>query len=172
MSPPSQEEARKWYNANRSKLGFEVHVKHILIMPKSGSLSDEREANSKAEDIRRQIIANPSVFESLAAKHSQDPGSARNGGDLGWQIIAQFDPYFANNVAQLSRRGEISPVFKSSFGYHIVKYMGRKDITYDKVERMIMYMLYTEKAHEQFKKWIQQKREEALVIIYMNYVKA
>jgi peptidyl-prolyl cis-trans isomerase SurA len=153
-------------------LGFEVYVKHILIIPKSGSLSDEREANNKADEIRRQIISNSATFESLASKHSQDPGSAKNGGDLGWQMIAQFDPYFANNVAMLSKKGEISPVFKSNFGYHIVKYMGRRDITYEKVERMIMYMLYTEKGHEQFKKWIQQKREEALVIIHMEYVKA
>ncbi|MCL1833913.1 MAG: peptidylprolyl isomerase, partial [Leptospirales bacterium] len=165
MTPPSPEDARKWYNANRSKLGFEVYVKHILIIPKSGSLSDEREANNKAEDIRRQILSNPASFESLAVKHSQDPGSSKNGGDLGWQMIAQFDPYFANSVAGLSRKGEISTVFKSGFGYHIVKYMGRRDITYEKVERMIMYMLYTEKGQEQFKKWIQQKREEASVII-------
>ncbi|MCL1864810.1 MAG: peptidylprolyl isomerase [Spirochaetes bacterium] len=172
MTPPSPEEAKKWYNANRSKLGFEVYVKHILIIPKSGSLSDEREANSKAEEIRQQIMSNPANFESLAVKYSQDPGSAKSGGDLGWQMIAQFDPYFANNVARLSRKGEISPVFKSGFGYHIVKYMGRKDISYEKVERMIMYMLYTEKGHEQFKKWIQQKRVESSVVIHMEYVKA
>jgi peptidyl-prolyl cis-trans isomerase SurA len=72
----------------------------------------------------------------------------------------------------LSRNGEISPVFKSNFGYHIVKYIGRRDITYEKVERMIMYMLYTERGHEQFKKWLQQKREEASVIIHMEYVKS
>jgi parvulin-like peptidyl-prolyl isomerase len=86
-------------------------------------------------------------------------------------MIAQFDPYFANNVARLSRKGEISSVFKSGFGYHIVKYIGRRDVTYDKVERMIMYILYTEKGQEQFKKWIQQKREESSVIIHMEYVK-
>jgi putative peptidyl-prolyl cis-trans isomerase len=171
MTPPSPEEAKKWFNANKSKLGFEVYVKHILIIPKGGSLTDERDANNKAEDIRRQIISNPASFESLAIKYSQDPGSSKNGGDLGWQMIAQFDPYFANNVARLSRRGEISPVFKSGFGYHIVKYMGRRDISFEKVERMIMYILYTEKGKDQFKKWIQQKREEASVIIHMNYVK-
>jgi len=175
MTPPSPEDARKWYNANRKKLGFEVHVKHILIIPRSGSLSDEREANKKADDIRQQIISNSASFESLAGKHSQDPGSAKNGGDLGWQMIAQFDPYFANNVAMLSesaKRGDISNVFKSNFGYHIVKYMGRRDITYEKAERMIMYMLYVERAQDQFKKWIQQKREEASVVIHMEYVKA
>jgi len=172
MSPPSAEDAKKWFNANKSKLGFEVYVKHILIIPKGSSLSDEREANTKAEDIRQQVMANPASFESLAVKYSQDPGSARKGGDLGWQMIAQFDPYFAGNVARLSRKGEISPVFKSRFGYHIVKYMGKRDISYDKVERMIMYMLYTEKSQEQFKKWLQQRREEASIIIHMPYVKA
>ena len=46
VTPPSQAEAKKWYNANRSKLGYEVHVKHILIIPASGSLTDEKNANS------------------------------------------------------------------------------------------------------------------------------
>ena len=63
-NPPSAEEARKWYNGNKSKLGFEVLSKHILIIPKSGSLADEKAANTKADDIRKQIMANPASFEA------------------------------------------------------------------------------------------------------------
>ncbi len=171
-TPPSPEEAKKWYNANKAKLGFEVHVKHILIIPKSGSLSDEKEANTIAEGIRKQIMASPGSFESLAAKYSQDPGSAKNGGDLGWQMLAQMDPYFANNVFKLSKSGQISGVFKSGFGYHIVKNLERKPVTYEKVEKMIMYKLYSENAHEQFKKWVAQKRNSASIKITMEgYIK-
>lgn len=168
VTPPSTEDAKKWYNANKAKLGFEVHVKHILIIPKSGSLTDEKAANSKAAEIRKQVASNPASFESLAVKYSQDPGSAKNGGDLGWQMIAQFDPYFAGNVAKLTKNGQISGVFKSGFGYHIVKYIERRPITYDKVERMIMYKLYTENSQQQFKKWVSQKKEEAAIKIYME----
>ncbi len=171
-NPPSAEEAKKWYNANKDKLGFEVHVKHILIIPKSDSLSDEKGANTKAEEIRKQIMANPGSFESLAAKYSQDPGSAKNGGDLGWQMLAQMDPYFAGNVFKMTKSGQISGVFKSGFGYHVVKYLERKAVTYEKVEKMIMYKLYSENAQGQFKKWVKQKKAEANIKISMEgYVK-
>jgi len=171
-NPPSPEEAKKWYNSNKAKLGFEVHVKHILIIPKSGSLPDEKSANTKAEDIRKQIMSNPGSFESLAVKYSQDPGSAKEGGDLGWQMLAQLDPYFAGNVFKLTKSGQISGVFKSGFGYHIVKYIERRAVTYDKVEKMIMYKLYSENAQEQFKKWVKQKKDEASIKIYMEgYIK-
>lgn len=171
-NPPSAEEARKWYNANKSKLGFEVLSKHILIIPKSGSLADEKAANTKAEEIRKQVMANPASFEALAAKYSQDPGSAKNGGDLGWQMLAQLDPYYAGNVYKMTKSGQISGVFKSGFGYHIVKYINRRAVSYDSVEKMIMYKLYTENSHEQFKKWVKQKREEASIKIYMEgYIK-
>jgi len=171
-SPPSEQETKKWYNANKAKLGYEVHVKHILIIPKSGSLADEKGANTKAEEIRRQIAANPGSFETLAAKYSQDPGSAKSGGDLGWQMLAQLDPYFANSVFQMNKSGQISQVFKSGFGYHIVKYLDRKPVTYEKVEKMIMYKLYNENAQEQFKKWVKQKKDQSSIKIYMEgYVK-
>ncbi len=172
VTPPSPEEAKKWYNANRGKLGYEVHAKHILIIPKSGSLADEKSANTKAEEIRKQIISNPGSFESLAVKYSQDPGSAKNGGDLGWQMLAQLDPYFAGNVFKLTKSGQISGVFKSGFGYHIVKYLERRAVTYDKVEKMIMYKLYSENAQVQFEKWIKQQKENASIKIYMEgYIK-
>jgi putative peptidyl-prolyl cis-trans isomerase len=172
ITPPSQADAKKWYNANKTKLGYEVHVKHILVVPKGGSLSDEKNANAKAEDIRKQIMANPSSFEALAAKYSEDKGSAKNGGDLGWQIMAQFDPYFAGNVHKMTKSGQISGVFKSGFGYHIVKYIERRAVTYDKVEKMILYKLYNENAQGQYEKWIKLKKEGASIKIYMEgYIK-
>jgi len=170
-TPPSTEEARKWYNANKSKLGYEVNAKHILIIPEGNSLSAEKKANEKIEGIRKRIMAGES-FEALATQYSQDPGSASNGGDLGWQILAQLDPYFAGNVFRMTRRGQISEVFKSGFGYHIVKYLDRRAVTFDKVERMITYKLYTENMESQFKKWVEQRKKESAIKIYMeDYVK-
>lgn len=171
-NPPSPEEAKKWYKKNKSKLGYEVHVKHILIIPKSRSLADEKAANSTANDIRKQLMSNPGSFESLAAKYSQDPGSAKNGGDLGWQMLAQLDPYFAGHVYKMKKYGQISGVFKSGFGYHIVKYLSKRAVSYESVEKMIMYKLYTENSQQQFKKWVKQKKDEASIKIYMEgYIK-
>ena len=83
-------------------------------------------------------MTNPASFESLAAKYSQDASSAKNGGDLGWQMLAQLDPYFAGYVYRMNKGGQISGVFKSGFGYHIVKYIEKRPVTYDKVEKMII----------------------------------
>jgi len=170
-NPPSTEEARKWYNANKSKLGYEVHVKHILIIPEGNSLSAEKKANDKIEGIRKRIMSGES-FEALASQYSQDPGSAANGGDLGWQILAQLDPYFAGNVYKMTKTGQISQVFKSGFGYHIVKYLDRRSVTFDKVERMIVYKLYNENMEVQFEKWVEQRKKESSIKIFMeDYVK-
>lgn len=170
ITPPTRDEARAWFRKNRSKLGYEVNVKHILIVPRSASLQDEKDANNRIDAIRKRITAGES-FERLAAQFSQDPGSASKGGDLGWQMMAQLDPFFANQVHNMNRSGQISPVFKSNFGYHVVKYMGRRDVSFERVENMIMYKLYTEGLEEQYKKWVQQKKEESAITIFMdNYV--
>jgi putative peptidyl-prolyl cis-trans isomerase len=166
-NPPSSEDARKWFNKNRKNLGYEVHVKHILIIPKGKSLSAEKEVNDKLEEIRRKVIAGES-FEKLAAKYSQDPGSSQNGGDLGWQMLGQLDSSFANNVFQMTRKGQISRVFKSGFGYHIVKYMGRREVTFEKVEQLILWKLHSENAAVQFEKWLDRRKNEASIEIYME----
>ncbi len=166
-NPPTTEDAKKWFKKNKDKLGIEVHVKHILIIPRSSSLGDEKDANNKIEEIRKKILAGES-FEKLAAKYSQDPGSAGNGGDLGWQMLGQMDPYFANAVYQMNKKNQVSAVFKSGFGYHIVKYLDRRPVTFEKVEQLILWKLYTENMAEQYVKWMEQRKKEASITIYME----
>ncbi|MCL1910638.1 MAG: peptidylprolyl isomerase [Leptospirales bacterium] len=171
VSPPAEQEARNWFNANKAKLGFEMWVKHILIIPKNNSYDAEREVNAKLADIRKRIMAGES-FEGLARQYSQDPGSAAQGGDLGWIMPAGLDPLFAGNVFNSYNQGGVTNIFKSGFGYHIAKYYGRRAISFEKVYPMISHKLYSEKIEEQFKKWIVQRKKESDIRIYMkNYVK-
>jgi parvulin-like peptidyl-prolyl isomerase len=73
----------------------------------------------------------------------------------------------------MNKSGQISSVFKSGFGYHIVKFIDKRPVTFEKVERIIMYKLYTEKMEQQFSKWVEQRKKESFIKIYMNdYVKA
>ena len=168
VSPPSKEEAMDWFRKNRSKLGDEVWVKHILIRPAGGSFTAERDANEKLNALRERI-AGGEPFEKIARSVSQDPESAAKGGDLGWRMLAEMDPYFAGYVNNL-HAGQLSQVFKSSQGYHIVKFMGRRPITYDKVERLIMYKLYNESMLVQFRKWVLKRKKESDIQIFMkNY---
>ena len=86
-------------------------------------------------------------------------------------MLAEMDPYFAGFVNNIRTTGQVSPVFKSSQGYHIVKLMGRRAITFDKVERLIMYKLYNESMYQQFKKWVLKRKKESEIQIFMkNYV--
>ncbi|HOT43272.1 MAG TPA: peptidylprolyl isomerase [Spirochaetota bacterium] len=170
VSPPSKEEAMDWYRKNRNKLGDEVWVKHILIRPAGSSFTAERETNEKLNSLREKIMAGES-FEKLARMYSQDPESAARGGDLGWKMLAEMDPYFAGYVSNIHAAGQVSQVFKSSQGYHIVKLMARRPITYEKVERLIMYKLYNESMFQQFKKWVLKRKKESDIQIFMkNYV--
>ncbi len=172
VSPPSEAEAREWFKNNRRKLGYQVHIKHILIRPKGKSFSEEKRVSKQVRQLRKRIIRGES-FEKIAREHSQDPGSARNGGDLGWVTLAELDPYMANKVHKMRKRGQVSNVIKSGYGYHIVKYLGRRQVPYEAVENRILNMLYQRNMAEQFKKWVAQKRRESDIKIYMeNYVRS
>lgn len=170
VSPPGPDEAMNFYKKNKSRFGDEVWVKHILIVPAGGSFTAERDANQKMSALRERIMAGES-FEKLAVVNSQDRESAARGGDLGWKMLAEMDPYLAGYINQMRGTGQISQVFKSGMGYHIVKLMGRRPITYEKVERLIMYKLYNENMFEQFKKWVDRRKKESEIQIFMkNYV--
>lgn len=171
VTPPSKEEVKKWYQQNKGKVGFEVWVKHILIRPKGANLTDEQNANKKISEIKQRALGGES-FEALAQKYSEDPGSAPLGGDIGWTELHTLDPYFANTVFRMNVPGQISPVFKSSFGYHIVKFLGKRPTSMEKIERMIMYKLYNENMTDQFRKWIVRKRKTSDIKIFLkNYTK-
>ena len=170
-SPPSKKEAKDWYRKNKKKLGFEISAKHILIIPRNRSLAAERKANKKIEGILKRIKRGES-FEKLAAKYSHDRSSAVKGGDLGWVNLATLDPYFAGYVYNMKRRNQISRVFKSGFGYHIVKYRGRRGVKFENVERMIIMKLYNDKMAEQFGKWVEERKSKSAIKIFMkNYKK-
>src|SRR6185437_14790091 len=87
----------------------QVHVRHILL--KTNSLQDDATVRQRLEQIRQGILKG----ESFAAAASQDPGSASDGGDLGWQSPDVFDPRFAAAIAKL-KVGEISEPFQSQYG--------------------------------------------------------
>jgi len=93
---------------------------HILV-----AISDEvtgAQAKAKADDLHRKVLAGES-FETLAKEHSDDPGSAVNGGDLGFQDAGVFVPEFEATLANLSD-GDVSTPVLSDFGYHIIKLTG------------------------------------------------
>lgn len=103
----------------------EVHARHILLLTRG--LSDDKAAAQKAriDSIYNLAVAPNADFKALAQQYSQDPGSAKRGGDLGWfgsgRMVAEFD-----SVAFALANGEISKPFATAFGYHIVQKLGSR----------------------------------------------
>jgi putative peptidyl-prolyl cis-trans isomerase len=171
VTPPTRKEMLAWYEANKEKLGFEVNVKHILMRPRDNSPAEERRVSEALRELMGRAYAGES-FEALAAQYSEDAATVKNGGDMGWVALGEVDPYFANQVFQLNQPGQISNVIKSSYGYHIVKFLGKRQVSFEAVEDKILNMLFQQKMHEQFGKWINQRKRESDIKIYLQeYVK-
>ncbi len=167
VSPPTQKEAREWYNKYKRKLGYQVRMKHILIRLRNNSFAEEKRVNKRIKELRSRIISGES-FESIARRYSEDPTSAKKGGDLGWILLAEIDPFIAGYVFRMNKKGQISKVIKSKYGYHIVKYLGRRITPYDSVRNKILNLLYQVKVKNQFKKWVSQKKRFSDIVIYME----
>lgn len=118
----SEADAKSYYDQNLALYGTkeERRASHILInAPTSASSADREAAKAKANDLLAQIKAAPGKFADLAKKHSQDPGSAPNGGDLSFfQRGAMVKPF--EDAAFALKKGEVSAVVESEFGYHII----------------------------------------------------
>jgi len=119
----TEEEIKSFYKANADKYQNQQQreASHILIAAsKNAPPAEKAKAKAKAEDVLNQIRKNPKQFAELATKYSQDPESAKKGGDLGsfgrGMMVKPFDDaVFSMKV------NEISNVVESDFGYHIIK---------------------------------------------------
>ncbi len=95
-------------------------VSHILIQ--AATPKDEAAAQAKAEDLLKRIQSGED-FAKLAKEYSQDPGSAQQGGDLGWSERKVFVAPFAD-AAYSMKEGEVRGPVKTQFGFHILKLLG------------------------------------------------
>lgn len=122
----------------------QYHLAHILISVKSDTapngLSDE-EAKSKAEDILKKLNEGGD-FSTLAKENSTDTSNASNGGDLGWSSkeSSSFVKEFSDAAYSLEK-GKISGVVKTSFGYHIIKLLDTKELSYEEMKPQLVEKL-------------------------------
>ena len=108
-------------NAQRLSSAEERRASHILIAsPKTAPAADRQKAAAKAAELLAAVQKAPDTFAEVARKNSQDPGSAPNGGDLDFFARgAMVKPF--EDVAFGMKKGELSGVVESDFGYHIIK---------------------------------------------------
>ena len=123
----TDQDLQAYYDQHREEFRVpeQVKVSHILIktpLPAAGAKEDEKaiaEARAKAEDVLKQVKAGGD-FAKLAEKYSDDPGSAKSGGELGWIGRGRTVPEFEKAAFSLGK-GQTSDLIKSSYGFHIIR---------------------------------------------------
>jgi peptidyl-prolyl cis-trans isomerase SurA len=118
----------------------------------------------KLESIRDRILNKGENFAAVASVVSEDPGSASNGGDLGWTDPGSFVPEFEKQLAQL-QPDEISEPFRTQFGWHIIQLLGRRqhDTTQEMRRQQAFAQIREGKADEETELWLRRLRDEAYV---------
>lgn len=125
MTP--QEVNQYFLKKDQNNLPFyesEVVIGEIVLNPKP-SRDLEKLTIDELNDFKKQVEAGQQKFETLARLYTDDPGSKENGGQYSVNRTEKtWDPAFLNNAFRL-KEGQISPVFKSKFGYHIIQMVSR-----------------------------------------------
>lgn len=119
----SEADLRSYYDQNAARLSGveERRASHILInAPKDAPVADRQKAKEKAESLLKAVRAAPDSFADIAKMNSQDTGSAAKGGDLGYFARGAMVKPFEDAVFAM-KKGAISDLVESDFGYHIIK---------------------------------------------------
>jgi peptidyl-prolyl cis-trans isomerase SurA len=142
----------------------QVNVRHILL--RTNDLEDDNTVQQRLENIRERIVNGNESFAAIAAVTSADPGSAADGGNLGWAGAGTFVPEFEKQVEALAEN-EISKPFKTQYGWHIVELLGRRlhDATEDMRRNRAFAALREAKAEEETELWLRRLRDDAFVEI-------
>ena len=101
----------------------EVEIGELVLKPEVNEVEKQKAIDQLAAV--RQALLDGGDFAELATKYSQDFGSARIGGDLGWTKRGKFVPEFEAEAYNLDP-GQVSPIFESPFGYHILELVARR----------------------------------------------
>ena len=135
--------------------------RHILLMPTA--IRDDKETEILLNEIRDRIISGED-FGALADEFSEDPGSAKLGGDLGWLGKGVLADKFEETMLA-SEINVISEVFKTEFGYHFLEVLGKRnhELTNELIEERAYQVLYSRKFDEELDNTLRTMRAEAFV---------
>lgn len=122
----NEDDLRTYYKENAARLAAgkkeERRASHILVAVKPNATpEDKAKAKAKAEELLAQVKKNPDSFAEVAKKNSDDPGSAKQGGDLDYFVQGAMTKAFGDAVFGLKNKGEIVGPVETEFGYHVIK---------------------------------------------------
>jgi peptidyl-prolyl cis-trans isomerase D len=119
----SPEEVKQYFEERRHQFEApeERRARHILVtIPPNASAEQKAQAKARAADLLAQAQKAPKSFAELAKKHSEDPGSAAEGGDLGFFARGRMVKPFDDAVFGMKQQGEIAGPIETQFGYHVI----------------------------------------------------
>lgn len=162
----SDADIQKYFDEHKAELAKEERkARHILIaFPKGAKPEQKAEAKKQAEAILAEVKQSPDRFADIAQQKSQDPGSARQGGDLGWFGRGTMVKVFEDTVFGLKSKGELSGVVESEFGFHIIKLEDMRDRALADLKPEITEKLKAQRAQAAF----QMQSEKFNEIVYQQ----
>ena len=141
----------------------QYQTRHILIQP-SEVVSPEN-AKQMIDSLYSRIQKGED-FAVLASTYSNDPGSARDGGSLGWVTPGMMVPEFDEKMKN-TEKGQVSEPFQSQFGWHILQVTDtrQQDMTKEYQERMARQLLGERQFDAELDTWLREIRNNAFVDI-------
>ncbi|MFZ4833542.1 peptidylprolyl isomerase SurA [Rouxiella sp. Mn2063] len=142
----------------------EVHARHILL--RTSVVMTDAQAQAKLRQIAADIKSGKTTFAAAAKEYSQDPGSANQGGDLGWASPDMYDPAFRGALMSMTK-GQLSEPVHSSYGWHLIELLDTRQVDKtDAAQKNQAYqMLFNRKFAEEAQTWMQEQRAQAYVKI-------
>lgn len=137
--------------------------RHILLSP--SAIRDEKSTELEINTIRDRVL-NGEEFADLAEEYSEDPGSAKQGGNLDWLGKDVLAPEFEKVMID-SSIGIVSEVFQTQFGFHFLEVLEKRnyDMTRDLIEDRAYQLLYGRKYEEELENTLRSMRADAFVEI-------
>jgi len=166
----TEEDIKQYYETHMRD--SEVHSDRVriqqilLVIPPDATQEKEKQIMEKAEWIRKKLLEGED-FSEFARKYSQDP-SADSDGDLGYFAKGELRPEIEKVVFSM-KAGEISPVIRSSVGYHIIKLLDYQKATSEEGwqlrKKEIEDVLFNIKAKERYQTWLEDLKKHSYIEI-------
>ena len=151
---------------NTVKFLDQTLARHILVQP--SEIRTENQAEELINSIYQRLVEGED-FKQLARQFSEDPGSKMDGGELGWSNPGDYDPAFeqALNATEI---GQLSEPVKSSFGWHIIEVMDRRneDVSQEEQKNRAYQIIFKRKFEQELQSTLIELRAEAYVDIKLS----
>jgi peptidyl-prolyl cis-trans isomerase C len=172
----SEEDVKQYYKANEQKFSIpeQVKARHILIKVPFGTTGEVRKKGREKAEAMIEWLKRGESFERLAESNSEDPDSAKKGGDLGYFARGRMPKPFEEAAFSL-KPGQISGVVETDYGYHIISVEDRREAktrSFEEMKDSIRKQLTEELSKSKLEEFFKQASQDAGLEIYSDRILA